>query len=71
MSDNSMGATLFLAVIQTILAVIYYGGYGLATVPWWIIWLPSLIWLALLAISLIIVVVVLIIAAIALIFNRM
>ena len=69
MADNSIGITLFLAIIQTILAVIYYGGYGLATVPWWIIWLPSLIWLALLAISLIVVVIVLIVTAIAFIFR--
>jgi len=70
MSDNSIGITLFLAIIQTILAVIYYGGYGLATAPWWAIWLPSLIWLALLAVSLVLVVVVLIVGAIIIFFNR-
>lgn len=43
-----------LVVMQIVMLVLYYGNIALAGIPWWVLWLPTLIIVASIIICLII-----------------
>lgn len=53
---------------QVLLLVLYYGGI-LPSLPWWVVWFPSLIVLGLLAVWVMFIVIILLIALIATMFG--
>jgi len=53
MSSSWLGAVL--VVMQIVMLVLYYGNIALAGIPWWVLWLPTLVIVAILIICLIII----------------
>ena len=63
MTYTGIGAGGLLLVIQVIMLVLYYGTTVFTqTMPWWVLWLPSLIILGIIGIVVTIVVVIFLLA---------